>query len=136
MTIKQLSIFLENKKGRVNEVAKTLGNNGISMMAFTLTESVDFGILRILVRDTETAKTVLKDAHFAVKESDVICIECSDTPGALAAELQHLAENDVFIEYMYSFSNNQRAKIVICPTSIDKCLAALKDSGTTIITEF
>ena len=121
MKIKQLSIFLENKTGRINQVAKTLGNKGINMIAFSLAESADFGILRLLVSDTAKAAAVLKEEHFAVKESDVICLECSNTPGALAKILDTLSSENIFIEYMYAFAREKSANIVIRPTDIDKC---------------
>lgn len=125
MKVKQLSVFLENKTGRINEVAKTLGKNGINMIAFSLAESADFGILRILVSDTALAVKVLKEAHFAVKESDVICLECSNEPGALAGILDTLSAENIFIEYMYAFACGGSANIVIRPTDIDGCAAVL-----------
>ena len=129
MKIKQLSIFLENKTGRINQVAKTLGNNGINMIAFSLAESADFGILRLLVSDTAKAAAVLKEEHFAVKESDVICLECSNTPGALAKILDTLSSENIFIEYMYAFSQHETADVIIKPNNLDECVRILEGLG-------
>lgn len=126
MTIKQLSVFIENKTGRINEVARILGKNGINMTAFSLAESADFGILRMIVSDVNQAVKVLKEAHFGVTVTDVICFCCPNAPGALANVLEHLAKEDIFIEYMYAFSKGEGANIVIRPTDIDKCIQQLK----------
>ena len=76
MLIKQLSIFLENKKGRFTEVAKILGEAGVNMSAFTVAENSDFGILRLIVSDTDTAIKVLRDRLYAVSVADVVCLHC------------------------------------------------------------
>ncbi|EGJ99838.1 MULTISPECIES: hypothetical protein [Dysgonomonas] len=125
MTIKQLSIFVENKTGRLNEVAHILGRNGVNMKAFSLAESADFGILRLIVSDVDLAVRVLKEAHLGVSVNDVLCLSCPNTPGSLAAILEYLAKEDVFIEYMYAFSNGERANVVIRPTDIKKCVEIL-----------
>ena len=81
MTIKQLSVFLENKTGRINDVARILGEHGINMYAFSMAETADFGILRMIVSDVEAAKRVLREAKFAVTLTDVVGINCPNTPG-------------------------------------------------------
>lgn len=82
MLIKQLSIFLENKKGRFTEVAKILGEAGVNMSAFTVAENSDFGILRLIVSDTEKAISVLREKLYAVSVADVVCLHCPNQPGA------------------------------------------------------
>ena len=104
MTIKQLTIFLENRTGRINEVAKILGANGINMKAFSMAETADFGLLRLIVSDVDKAVQVLRDASFAVMLTDVVCINATNVPGALSGILDKLAANEIFIEYMYAFS--------------------------------
>ena len=84
MTIKQLSVFLENKTGRINDVARILGEHGINMYAFSMAETADFGILRMIVSDVEAAKRVLREAKFAVTLTDVVGINCPNTPGSLS----------------------------------------------------
>lgn len=126
MTTKQLSVFIENKTGRINEVTRILGANGINMDAFCVAENSDFGILRMLVSDVDKAMQVLKEARFGVTVTEVICISCSNTPGSLATVLEHLAKEGVFIEYMYAFSRGEVANIVIRPTDIKRCSEILK----------
>lgn len=125
MKIKQLSVFIENKTGRINEVAQILGASGINMTAFSLAENAEFGILRLIVSDVDLAVKVLKEAHFGISITDVICLSCPNTPGALSSVLGCLAKEDVFIEYMYAFSQGETANIVIRPTDLDKCIQIL-----------
>ena len=79
MTIKQVSVFLENKTGRIHEVTKILSRHGINMQAFSMAETPDFGILRLIVSDVDEAVEILRAADFAVKLTDVICLHCSLT---------------------------------------------------------
>ncbi len=118
-TIKQLSVFIENRTGRINEVTRILEESGINMSAFSLAESADFGILRMIVSDVEGARKALKEAHFGVSTNDVLCITCPNRPGAMHRVLEVLARENVFIEYMYAFSEGEVANVVIRPTDID-----------------
>lgn len=120
MTIRQLSVFIENRTGRINEVTRILAANGVNMTAFSLAESPEFGILRMIVSDVDLAMKVLKEAHFGVSVNNVICLTCTNEPGALATILEYLAKEDVFIEYMYAFSQGDTANIVIRPTDIQR----------------
>lgn len=126
MTIKQISVFLENKTGRINEVAKILGANGISMKAFSMAETADFGILRLIASEVDKAVDVLRDANFAVMLTDVVCLSVPNVAGALAEILETLAANNIFIEYMYAFSEAERANVVIRPNEIEKCVSVLE----------
>lgn len=126
MTIKQLSVFLENKTGRINDVTRILGQHGINMYAFSLAETADFGILRMIVSDVDQAKEVLREAKFAVRLTDVICFNCPNVPGALSSVLDVLAHEQIFIEYMYAFSEGETASVVIRPTDVSKCIETLK----------
>ena len=126
MIIKQLSIFLENKGGRINEVAKTLAREGINMQAFSMAETADFGILRLIVSDVEHAVEVLRKADFAVMLTDVIHAQCLNKPGGLAEILDKMALHDVFIEYMYAFSEGDTANIILRPTDMQKCIEVLE----------
>ena len=128
MLIKQLSIFLENKKGRFTEVANILGNAGINMTAFTVAENSDFGILRIIVSDPEKAKEVLKEHRFAVSVTDVACLQCPNEPGSLAKAMNIIMKAGISIEYMYAFSFGQAALVIIRPDDLEKCIAILTDN--------
>lgn len=125
MVTRQLSIFLENKTGRINEVARILGDNGINMQAFSMAETADFGLLRLIVPDVDKAVEVLRAASFAVMVTDVLCLSCTNTPGSLSAVLEKLASNNVFIEYMYAFSDGESANVIIRPDDIQTAMRVL-----------
>ncbi len=127
MLAKQLSIFLENKSGRLNEVTNILGKAGINLSAMSIAENSDFGILRCIVSDPDKAYEVLKENHFAVKITNVIGFVCPNTSGSLALVLNKLSEKGVFIEYMYSFANGNVAHVVIRPTNLEECDRILSD---------
>ena len=126
MTIKQLSIFLENRTGRINEVARILADNGINMQAFSMAETADFGLLRLIVPDVERAVEVLRQADIAVMLTDVLCVNIPNVPGALSAILEKLASNGIFIEYMYAFSDGEYANVVIRPDNIEEAVRILE----------
>lgn len=136
MTIKQLSIFLENKTGRINDVTGILGKNGINMQAFSMAEAADFGILRLIVSEVDRALELLKENNFAVKVTDVVCIRCSNTAGSLASVLEKLAEKKIFIEYMYAFADGDYANTIIKPNNLEKCVAVLEECNCDMRTEF
>ena len=133
MTLKQLTVFLENRTGRINEVAKILGASGINMKAFSMAETSDFGLLRLIVSDVNKAVQVLRDASFAVMLTDVACISATNVPGALSGILDKLAANDIFIEYMYAFSEGEMANIVIRTNDLDRCIDILSECQCTLI---
>lgn len=136
MTIKQLSIFLENKTGRINDVTSILGKNGINMLAFSMAEAADFGILRLIVSEVDRALELLKENNFAVKVTDVVCIRCSNTAGSLASVLEKLADKEIFIEYMYAFADGDYANTIIKPNNLEKCVAVLEECNCDMRTEF
>ena len=120
MLIKQLSVFLENKKGRFGEITQILGEAGVNMTAFTVAENSDFGILRMIVSDTEKAQNVLREHLFAVNVTDVVCVECPNEPGELAKIMQKLSQADIFIEYMYAFSTGDTAVVILRPNQLEQ----------------
>ena len=126
MTVKQLSVFLENKTGRINEVVRTLGQNDINMNAFSMAETADFGILRLIVSDVDKAVEVLRAKDFAVMSTDVVCINCANVPGSLAVVLESLAKEEIFIDYMYAFAQKDSANIVLKVNDMNHCLEVLK----------
>lgn len=127
MIIKQLSVFLENKSGRLNEVSQLLGDAGINLSALSVADTSEFGILRLIVSDPDQAYQVLKAADFSVKLTDVVCLNSPNVPGALAKALNILSSEEVFIEYLYAFSmDKQSANIVLKPDDIEKCIQVLQ----------
>ena len=135
MIIKQISVFLENKSGRINDVAKALAANNINMQAFSMAETTDFGILRLIVSDVDIAVEALRNANFAVILTDVVCISCPNVPGALSKILESLAKKDIFIEYMYAFAQNERANVVIKPNDLKHCLEVLQAHHCDVLTK-
>jgi len=133
-TIKQISLFSENKPGRLLKVADVLGKKNISIRAFTIAESGDFGIIRIVVDKPDSAFDVLKQEGFTVSETDVIGIEIDDIPGSLKETAELLAEGQINIDYAYAFiSRNQKAVLVIRVTDLEKALIFLENKKITLL---
>jgi hypothetical protein len=127
MIVKQVSVFLENKIGRLNEVAQLLGNNNINISAFSVADTSDFGILRMIVPDAAKALAILKENHFSANTTDVVLLNAPNNPGALAKTLDILNSEDVFIEYIYAFSlNEDTAVFVIRPSDLTVCVKMLE----------
>lgn len=133
MTIRQISVFLENKSGRINDVTKALGKAGINMHAFSMSETTDFGILRLIVSDVNRAIEVLRAANFSVIQTEVICISCANTAGSLSVILERLAEQNIFIEYMYAFAQGDKANVVIRPSDLNRSLEVLKQMDCSVL---
>ncbi len=114
MIIKQLSVFLENRAGRLTELTGILADNDINISAFSIADTADFGILRMIAGKPELAEKVLKENGFAVKITDVICMIVPHKPGGLHRSLQILSDNGISIDYMYAFAtSDDRATVVI-----------------------
>ena len=128
MIVKQVSVFLENKSGRLNEVTQILGEAGINISAFTIADTSDFGILRLIVPDPDKAKDVLKQNKFSVQTTEVVLVKSPNQPGGLSNMLKILNDEEIFIEYMYAFSmNDTAAVIVIRPVDVNKCMEILQN---------
>ena len=127
MSVKQISIFLENKPGFLAEVTKVLGQNNIDMRAFSLAESNDFGIARIIVDDVYKTTTVFKDAGYINSVIDVLAVPLPDVPGGLSQVLKILGDAQVNVEYMYAFLGGKTggAYMVFKVADQDKAAAAL-----------
>ena len=133
MLIKQLSIFLENKSGRLNEVSRILGHSGINMLAFSVADTSEFGILRLIVSDPELACKVLRENDFSVNLTDVVCMNCPNEPGALAKALQILSDNQITIAYLYAFSTGDSANVVLKPDQLEECIKVLQEHKMELI---
>jgi hypothetical protein len=126
MIAKQVSVFLENKSGRLNEVTRILGDAGINISAFSIADTSDFGVLRMIVPNPEKAMEVLKANDFSVQTTRVVLMTTPNKPGMLARALQILSDENIFIEYLYAFSMNEdSAVVVIRPSEIEKCKEVL-----------
>ena len=107
MSVKQISVFLENKPGALVEMTRVLADNSIDMRAFSLAETSDFGIARVIVDDVYKTSTVLRDMGFVYSISNVLGVVIPDVPGGLNQVLQILTEEDVNVEYMYAFQGGR-----------------------------
>jgi len=133
MLVQQLSIFLENRRGRFTEVCNILGEAGINMAAFTVAESSDFGMLRLIVSDPEKALSILREYKYAVSLTEVICLRCPNVPGALARAMNILTDAGVFIEYMYAFSEGEVANVIIRPDNLELGINVLKENNLALL---
>ncbi len=113
MLVKQISVFLENKSGRIYEVSKTLGDNGISISALSIADTTDFGIMRLIVSRPQDALKVLKEQGFTVSSTEVIAAEVADSPGGLSHALAALDEAKISIEYLYAFAAKSKSGALV-----------------------
>ena len=113
MKVKQLSIFMENRAGRMAEIARQLGEARINIRALSLADTSDFGILRLIVNDVDKAMKILKDSGHTVSLTEVVAVEVPDSPGGLASVLEPLRAGGVNVEYMYAFVEKATDKAVV-----------------------
>jgi hypothetical protein len=135
MSVKQISVFLENKKGRLADVTVALEREGINMRALSLADTADFGVLRIIVDDVDRCVSVLKAAGFVAQVTEVIAIEVEDRPGGLHHILRVLDAATINVEYLYAYvEQSKAAAVVICKVDDrGKAGEALKKAGITTI---
>ncbi len=134
MKVEQISVFLENKAGRLAEVTRVLGEAGINIRALSLADTTDFGILRLIVDQFDTARQVLKERGFTVGKTEVVAIEVPDRPGGLASVLQVLSEAGINVEYMYAFvqHSGKNAVIIFRFDNLEEAIALLQKAGVHI----
>lgn len=128
----QLSVFIANESGRVSEVTRSLGDGGINIRGFSVSDTADYGILRLIVDKPDEAHALLKDAGFTVKETEVICIDLPDQPGGLAGVLRIVSDAGVNIEYVYSLIGTY---VVLNVADADRALALLKDRPVRLVSQ-
>jgi hypothetical protein len=135
MKVEQISIFLENKAGRLAEVTRILGEGGINIRALSLADTSDFGILRLIVNDHEKAKKILKEHGFTVGRTEVVAVEVEDRPGGLSSILQILYEAGINVEYMYAFvqQSGKNAVLIFRFDDVNAAADVLTRNGVTII---
>ena len=129
MTIKQLSVFLENREGRLDEVLRILGTNGVNIVALSLADTSDYGMLRMVVSDPEKGKTVLREAGITSMLTDVVALRVPHATGSLSKAMHALVEGGVNVEYMYAFANGSDASAVLKSDDPTKVVAILKENG-------
>jgi hypothetical protein len=135
MKINQISVFLENTKGRLFEVCSILGRHKINMRALTIAESQDFGVLRIVVDKPEEAVKILRENGFVTNLTDIVAVEVDDQPGGLAYILQVLSEQGINVEYMYGFLEkaSDKALLVFRFDNPDKAISVLVKHNIRVI---
>jgi len=133
MIIKQLSIFLEDKSGRLNEVTNILAQHDINITALSIADASDYGIIRMIVGRPELAQKVLKEQGIAVQLTDVACMVIPNKPGGLHAALQILTDNGINIDYLYAFADGNKASVVIRSASIPDAISVLQKNEMTLL---
>src|SRR4051812_4237521 len=135
MQVEQISIFIENKSGRLAEVTRILGDAGINIRTLSLADTSDFGILRLIVNDREKAKSILKENGFTVSKTEVVAVEVPDQPGGLSRILQALDSEAINVEYMYAFVERcgENAVIVFRFDETDKAISVLQNRGFSVL---
>ena len=129
MTIKQLSVFLENREGRLDEVLQMVGANDVNIVALSLADTADYGMLRMIVSDPVKGKAVLKEAGITSKLTDVVALRVPHATGSLSKAMHELMVGGVNIEYMYAFANGADASAVMKSDNPEKVVTILRENG-------
>lgn len=131
MTINQLSVFVENKPGKIAGITRLLADAGVDLRALSIGDTRDFGILRIIVNDNEKAMSTLKAAGHVVSLNRLVAVRVEDKPGALASLLRLLADNSIDLEYMYAFFTHDRdhSYMALRVADAERTLAVLEQGG-------
>lgn len=131
MIIKQLSVFVENKKGRLHAITQVLADNDIDISSLSLADTTDFGVLRLIVNKPDKAKKVLSDSGVVVKITDVVAVVMDDVPGGVAGALKVFADNEISVEYMYACvgKTTGKALMVVRTDDIPRAEAVLDKAG-------
>ena len=137
MPVKQISIFLENRVGRLQEVAGAIAEAGINIRALSLADTSDFGILRLIVNRPDDAQKALHEAGFTVKENDVIAVEVEDRPGGLAKILGVFSTAGISLEYMYAFVERKadNAVMIFRVENNARAIKSLQDAGVSLLAD-
>ena len=136
MKVDQIAVFLENKSGRLAAITKELSDNSINIRALSVADTADFGILRVIVDNTDKATRVLKEGGFTVGKTDVVAVEVADKPGGLARVLAVLHEAGLNVEYMYAFveKSAENAVLIFRFDDPDMAITILQNAGIRILT--
>jgi hypothetical protein len=135
MRIHQLSLFLENRPSQLRAVCRLLADAGINLMALSLADSEQFGILRLIVRDWQRARDILEGANRLVKVTEVVAIEVPDRPGGLDEVLAVIERHEINIEYMYAFTfgAEKKAALIFRFDNVDEAISKLQSDGVNVL---
>lgn len=128
-TIQQLSVFLENREGRLDEVLYVLAENDVNIVALSLADTSDYGMLRMIVSDPHKGKAALKDAGITSMLTDVVALRVPHATGSLSKAMHQIVEENVNVEYMYAFANGNDAAAILKSDDPEKVINILKESG-------
>ena len=135
MTIRQLSVFLENKTGHLNQILSVLAQKNINIIALTVADSSDYGILRAIVSDPEKALEALRAEHFTVRVQEILSLEMGAAPGSMSHILDLFTAADICIEYVYAFSFGSKSILIIRTDNSEKAIEIIKSNGLKSIRE-
>jgi hypothetical protein len=135
--IKQISLFVENRPGRMAKVSKTLSDAGVNIRAMTIAEAGDFGVIRMVVDNPDKGYKVLHDSGFTVSSTDVLAVEMKDTPGGLYEIVDTLGANKINVDYAYAFvtAKAERAMLILRVDDLPKAKQVLSAKGVKIATK-
>lgn len=129
MALQQLTVFLENKEGHLNDVLNTLAEHDVNIIVAALAETADFGLLRMVVPNPEKAREILKNADFSAKLTEVLCVAVPHQSGSLAKVLDALTGANVNVEYMYAFSSGENSAAIIKTKNLNVATKVLEEKG-------
>ena len=137
MFVKQVSVFMENRPGRLAEITDVLSKNNVDIRAINIADTTDFGILRLIVNDPVRAEQVLRENSMTANVTDVIAVSIEDSVGAFNYMISALKDSDISIEYIYSFIGEKSAKamIVLKTSDLETSVRILRDKGVKVMTE-
>lgn len=135
MRVEQISVFLENKSGRLAEVTSVLAEAGINIRVLSVADASDFGVLRMIVNDNKKAEEVLKNSGFAMRKTDVVAVEVEDKPGGLNRILVILRKAEINVEYMYALmrQDEKNAIMIFRFDNLDEAVKLLEENGVNVI---
>ena len=135
MTAVQISVFLENKSGRLAEVTSALAKASVNIRALSLAETIDYGVLRLIVDTPAAARKALSEAGFTVTETEVVAVEMPDRPGGLAGIVDLVTQSGLNIEYLYAFvgQRGENAVVIFRIDDVEAAVAALQQGGARIL---
>ena len=137
MSLKQLTIFVQNKQGALVDITETLAKHEVNIRALSIADTQEFGILRLIVNDNDTALRTLSDEGYLLRTTDVVGVKIGDAPGKLSKALKVLDENAINVEYLYAFMarTEKHAYVVLRVADNAKAEAALENAGFHLITD-
>ena len=135
MTIKQLSVFLDNRAGRLDEVLQILGANDVNIVALSMADTADYGMMRMIVSNPQKGRAVLKEAGITAMLTDVVALRVPHAAGSLAKAMHQIVDGDINVEYMYAFANGADASAVIRCDDPLRVIDILKGSGFDVWSE-